>query len=824
MSAAPAARFPYGPASLASSNSSSSSSLPPSDADDPSINLAMAAALGSAGSAPAKGMQFVSRRAMVSFLDAYATTHGFRFVQRDNTDHRVGIFRGTYRCWCSEKPTYNDAGVERKTNHVQLGKANCSCPYRVGYRKDSPTAPWRITSVSAEHMGHVLRPPPRVGNEPVGERQGQLRLRKQYYGRQADVPDVILERMRELMTHSMPTRSWLLTHISGVFNLEFDRHLFRNMYRSLHSQINYQPDEKDWQEAIRRARELLPVEDVLIDAYADEATNRGLRLVFMSPTMTANFRRNGEVLIMDTTHSTNKYRYRLLLLSGISHFGHTCVLVAALLRGEATDDFVWVLRAVRQHVGNAAWANVQTVATDGDAAMSAALALLLPHAFHLRCVWHVQRNIADRSSVWLGKTCSAEELDAFTAASNKVLFAVTRTDAQQALEDLYRNYPDPRCRSYFENYIVPILDNVAPYSVDVHVTFGQHATSRSESIHSVLKREKALSINTSARELLTWLYKYAAKKEQSAVEVDARAEQKARTRPESNVGVNLRAGKGVYAMAIERLTLYAANMITEHYQAVPNYVVDSVSAVHVDSAAFTGLVQLWRCRRHGAAQSDVGRAVQIGLTGGVGDAPGYMRCDCAMPANYLLPCAHVMAVNQQVFQTPLVFGQIGRRWFRAHQRIAEPVVPVQEFYAAEGEEKLYDEDDMEYREDTAEREAVAYEMGCEDVHNMMDAMLDSVQNRPGVLDLIRDVIAALKVVVNQRIIGQYQHTGLLAGLSVGADGAGDEDALLERLQDPLPTHRSKRRKRIPSRGERVFVSLSQSTQPASGTAGTPIVV
>ena len=118
----------------------------------------------------------------------------------------------------------------------------------------------------------------------------------------------------------------------------------------------------------------------------DEVTSQGRRLLFMSPAMTYNFHRNNEVIIMDTTHGTNRYRYYLLLILGVSHYGHTVCMAAALLRNQQQDDFIWVFNQIRTFVGTIVWKQIKTVSTDGDAAMKVAIDALLPDAFHLTIV------------------------------------------------------------------------------------------------------------------------------------------------------------------------------------------------------------------------------------------------------------------------------------------------------------------------------------------------------------------------------------------------------------------------------------------------------
>jgi hypothetical protein len=357
--------------------------------------------------------------------------------------------------------------------------------------------------------------------------------------------------------------------------------------------VTYQPTAEDWRDAVKWGRSLGP--DALVAVDMDSATGQGRRLLFMSPPMTFNFRRNSEVIVMDTTHGTNRYRYPLLLLIGVSQYGHSVIMAVALLRNQQQDDFIWAFNEIRAFVGAEVWDAVQTVTSDGDGAMKVAISTCLPRAFHMRCVWHILRNITDKCAARNGGWVDRDEdsIQSFMKAANQILFASSQEGAQTALQQLYQSYPAPACHQYFDSFILPNLPMVAAFALRKKVTFGMQSTQRSESIHSLIKRDKKayrpLTINTTTLELLTILHNVAVRHEEVAVETDTRALKKAQKQPVSHgPAANSRPDKSLHDWVIRTLTLYASDVIYNHFQAIFHY--DIVALEAKDEG-----IEEWRC-------------------------------------------------------------------------------------------------------------------------------------------------------------------------------------------------------------------------------------
>jgi hypothetical protein len=240
-------------------------------------------------------------------------------------------------------------------------------------------------------------------------------------------------------------------------------------------------------------------------------------------------------------------------------------------------------------------------------------------------------------------------------AANKILFASSQEGAQTALQQLYQTYPAPACYQYFDSFILPNLPMVAAFALRKKVTFGMQSTQRSESIHALLKRDnkayRPLTIHTTALELVTILHNAVVRHEEVAVETDSRAKAKAsRSAVNHGPAANSRPDKGLYEQVIvSGLTAYASEVIYNHFQAICHY--DLVPLEAEDDG-----IEEWNCVDRDRPNQPPQTVTINRLESSDPRRSNIMVCTCDMPSNYMLPCAHVMAVNQHVFHEPVILA------------------------------------------------------------------------------------------------------------------------------------------------------------------------
>ena len=222
------------------------------------------------------------------------------------------------------------------------------------------------------------------------------------------------------------------------------------------------------------------------------------RLIFMSADMITNCRRIGEVFVMDTTMGTNRFGYPMCIISGIDEFGCTAIFAVAFTSTQKTGAFEWILDEMRVLVGTEAWERVASIMTDGDQAMAAAIASRLPHAVHLRCVFHLKQNI--RSNLHKKTSMSADNIEAYIK-DWLIVVCRSRDESEygRGKHQLALKYPDTNC-DYMNDDIWAIEKKFAACFTFNVTTLGIKSTQRVESLNAKCKGALAIGIDTEVAE------------------------------------------------------------------------------------------------------------------------------------------------------------------------------------------------------------------------------------------------------------------------------------------------------------------------------------
>lgn len=96
-----------------------------------------------------------------------------------------------------------------------------------------------------------------------------------------------------------------------------------------------------------------------------------------------------EVLLLDCTYKTNRFKMPLLNIVGFTALNTTFYLSFVFLKGEQEDDYVWAL----QQLKNKTSISPKVMITDWELALMNAIKTVFPNAQHLLCQWHIQKNI-----------------------------------------------------------------------------------------------------------------------------------------------------------------------------------------------------------------------------------------------------------------------------------------------------------------------------------------------------------------------------------------------------------------------------------------------
>ncbi|XP_057532896.1 protein FAR1-RELATED SEQUENCE 11-like [Amaranthus tricolor] len=106
------------------------------------------------------------------------------------------------------------------------------------------------------------------------------------------------------------------------------------------------------------------------------------------------------VMLIDTTYKTNKQKWPLCEVIGMTPTNHNFLVAFCLMRDEAAVSYSWVLQGLRDIFGTAQTPSV--IVTDRDEGLSAAICDVFPDVRHLLCIWHIGNGVENMVDKFCG--------------------------------------------------------------------------------------------------------------------------------------------------------------------------------------------------------------------------------------------------------------------------------------------------------------------------------------------------------------------------------------------------------------------------------------
>lgn len=131
---------------------------------------------------------------------------------------------------------------------------------------------------------------------------------------------------------------------------------------------------------------------VLEYTRADPETDELEMIFFVHPTSYEMWRAFPHVLLIDATYKTNKYKFPLVQVVGLTCTYKSISLAHAFIQKERADNFKWVTDRIKDMLGNCMEPRV--IVTDRDLALMNAVSHAFPLAYCCLCRWHISENIS----------------------------------------------------------------------------------------------------------------------------------------------------------------------------------------------------------------------------------------------------------------------------------------------------------------------------------------------------------------------------------------------------------------------------------------------
>ena len=142
-----------------------------------------------------------------------------------------------------------------------------------------------------------------------------------------------------------------------------------------------------------------------------EANGRLENLFFASSLQVELMRCFPDILVMDSTYKTNRYRMPLLHFGGTSPMNSYFSSAFCFLVGESEDEYTWAIEQFNTVIREQDLRMPNVVVTDNCRAMKNALTTIFPELPQLLCTWHIAQLVQHRIRVAFNEALYEEGTD-----------------------------------------------------------------------------------------------------------------------------------------------------------------------------------------------------------------------------------------------------------------------------------------------------------------------------------------------------------------------------------------------------------------------------
>jgi hypothetical protein len=401
-------------------------------------------------------------------LTSHGMQYGYGFSIKRTKPHHSEI-KKRYYVQCDKSRTYESQSVSRKTATRKTG-----CPFKLVIFKmksesDDPTNDkWMLQVTNPEH-----------NHDSSLNASAHL----VYHRRTAAQTDII-----QSMTHA------------GSRPMEILTALRRENADTLVSAEDIRTDRKKLRREHLNGRS--PIETLLDDLSSPEwifdvkrdSDNHVQCLFFAHKKQVEMQCANPDVLMMDCTYRTNKYRIPLLHILGCTNLQTFFSAGFCFLRNETDLDYQW---AVSKFLFKARTPQPRVFLSDHENALKSAVSQLLPDVPQLLCVWHVNKNVQTKVQLeWRTsdaktkeeKKAMADQRSEFMGRWNQIVYSKTEADFESRWNALQTDYKNQAalCK-YLRWSQYPVRHQWARPWTSQYRHYNTTSTSPLEGMHKVLK-------------------------------------------------------------------------------------------------------------------------------------------------------------------------------------------------------------------------------------------------------------------------------------------------------------------------------------------------
>jgi hypothetical protein len=407
---------------------------------------------------------FPSQQALLTAINAWARERGYAFSVKNSWNTSSGRKGVIYNCDRGSKPPSTTRKRVRNTVSRHTG-----CLFSVIAKEGPNKTSWSLSHrPNQKHHKHNHEP-----SNPLAHPTHRIlsaadrQIVKQLTSCGSAPKDII--------SHLRNTSTTLATQ-QDIYNCiaESKRELLKGQ-SNIHALANQLESEGFWSR--------IRLEEGIVTA-----------VLFAHPKSLAYLKSYTEVLILDCTYKTNKYKMPLLNAIGVDACQRSFCIAFAFLSGEEEEDYNWALAQLRSIYVAICADFPSVILTDRCLACMNAVASTFPDSTSLLCLWHINKAVLRHCMDAFTKDAKdhggQEKWKDFYSSWHDLVASSNEDIYYQKLSDFKKKYiPDHVSQVGYitETWLDLHKEKFVKAWVDQHLHFNQYVTSRCEGIHQLIK-------------------------------------------------------------------------------------------------------------------------------------------------------------------------------------------------------------------------------------------------------------------------------------------------------------------------------------------------
>jgi MULE transposase domain len=173
--------------------------------------------------------------------------------------------------------------------------------------------------------------------------------------------------------------------------------------------------------------------------FKTDTIGRITHVFFAHPDSLLLLKSHPDVLLMDCTYKTNRFKIPLLNIVGSTGLNTTFFVAFVFLSQETTPNYEWAMQILKKVFSHPDYTFPSVVVTDREVALITALRLTFPDSKRLLCQWHVNKNVLSHVSSYFEE---GEERDVFMFSWSAVLASTSTNEYRERWAEPIDRYND----------------------------------------------------------------------------------------------------------------------------------------------------------------------------------------------------------------------------------------------------------------------------------------------------------------------------------------------------------------------------------------------